>query len=435
MFTIITGSQFGDEGKGKIVDLLAKDYDIVVRFQGGNNAGHTVVVKDKTYKLHTIPSGVLYNSRLLIGPGVVLNPKILMEEIAGVGGISTFNKEKLGIDAKTSIIMPYHLELDELSEKKRPSKIGTTKRGIGFAYMDKIARDEIQFADLINKEQFLKRVSELAPQKEAMISSLGGNPDVVRDKALIQEYIEIGEQLKDYVTDVSYEVNMAIEDGKKVLAEGAQGAHLDVIHGTQKYVTSSCTISGSACANLGVGPTKVDNIIGIVKAYITRVGGGPLPTELKDEVGEHLRQKGKEFGTTTGRPRRCGWFDFPLVKKAVYLNGYTSLALTKLDVLTGLNQIKICIAYRLKGKILEYPPELSRDLEKCKPVYMEMEGWKEDLNQVKTYHDLPINAKKYISKLEELIGVNIKYISVGPERDQIVRNDNDSLIVDNQYDN
>ncbi|MFQ6063105.1 MAG: adenylosuccinate synthase, partial [Methanosarcinales archaeon] len=398
------------------------DYDIVVRFQGGNNAGHTVVVKDKTYKLHTLPSGVLYNSRLLIGPGVVLNPKILMEEIAGVGGVDTINKEKLGIDAKTSIIMPYHLELDELSEKRRKSKIGTTKRGIGFAYMDKIARDEIQFSDLINKEQFLKRVSELAPQKEALISSFGGNPDIVRDKALIREYIAIGEQLKDYVTDVSYEVNKAIEDGKKVLAEGAQGAHLDVIHGTQKYVTSSCTISGSACANLGVGPTKVDNIIGIVKAYITRVGGGPLPTELKDEVGEHLRQKGKEFGTTTGRPRRCGWFDLPLVRKAVYLNGYTGLALTKLDVLTGLNQIKICIAYRLKGKILEYPPELSSDLEKCKPEYMEMNGWKEDLSQVKTYHDLPINAKKYVSKLEELIGVNIKYISVGPARDQIVRN-------------
>ncbi|MFQ6073573.1 MAG: adenylosuccinate synthase [Methanosarcinales archaeon] len=422
MFTIITGSQFGDEGKGKIVDILAKYYDIVVRFQGGNNAGHTVVVKDKTYKLHTLPSGVLYNSRLLIGPGVVLNPKILRQEIAEVGGVDTINKEKLGIDAKTSIIMPYHLELDELSEKRRKSKIGTTKRGIGFAYMDKIARDEIQFSDLINKEQFLKRVSELAPQKEAMISSLGGNPDIVRDKALIREYIEIGEQLKDYVTDVSYEVNKAIEEGKKVLAEGAQGAHLDVIHGTQKYVTSSCTISGSACANLGVGPTKVDNIIGIVKAYITRVGGGPLPTELKDEVGEHLRQKGKEFGTTTGRPRRCGWFDLPLVRKAVYLNGYTGLALTKLDVLTGLNQIKICIAYRLKGKILEYPPELSSDLEKCKPVYMEMNGWKEDLSQVKTYHDLPINAKKYVSKLEELIGVNIKYISVGPDRDQIVCN-------------
>ncbi|MFQ6054996.1 MAG: adenylosuccinate synthase, partial [Methanosarcinales archaeon] len=381
MFTIITGSQFGDEGKGKIVDILAKYYDIVVRFQGGNNAGHTVVVKDKTYKLHTLPSGFLYNSRLLIGPGVVLNPKILRQEIAEVGGVGTLNKEKLGIDAKTSIIMPYHLELDELSEKRRKSKIGTTKRGIGFAYMDKIARDEIQFSDLINKEQFLKRVSELAPQKEAMISSLGGNPDIVRD---IKDYIEIGEQLKDYVTDVSYEVNKAIEVGKKVLAEGAQGAHLDVIHGTQKYVTSSCTISGSACANLGVGPTKVDNIIGIVKAYITRVGGGPLPTELKDEVGEHLRQKGKEFGTTTGRPRRCGWFDLPLVRKAVYLNGYTSLALTKLDVLTGIEKIKICIAYRLKGKILEYPPELSSDLEKCKPVYMEMNGWKEDLSQVKT---------------------------------------------------
>jgi len=340
MFTILTGSQFGDEGKGKIVDLMSKDYDLVVRFQGGDNAGHTVTVGDDVYKLHLIPSGVLLDARVLIGPGTVLNPEVLTGEIdmLAKSGINV-GPDKLGIDAKTTIIMPYHIELDSLRESARSEKIGTTKRGIGFAYIDKVARDEVQMADIADKDRLLKRLSELAPQKESAIKDLGGDPSIVMNKKQLDMYIKLGERLAPYITDVSYEVNRAIDAGKNVLAEGAQGTHLDVIHGTQKFVTSSSTIAGSACANLGVGPTKVDEVLGIVKAYITRVGEGPLPTELKDEVGRQIQEVGREFGTTTGRARRCGWFDLPLVKKSIYLNGYTGIALTKLDVLSdGIRQ-------------------------------------------------------------------------------------------------
>ena len=312
MFTIITGAQFGDEGKGKIVDLLAKDYDVVARFQGGNNAGHTVKVGDEVYKLHLIPSGILLDARVLIGPGVVLNPEVLAEEIEMFEkhGVKV-NSEKLGVDAKTSIIMPYHIELDGLREASRETKIGTTKRGIGYAYIDKVARDEIRMAELVDKERFLARLEELAPQKEKEIEAMGGDPRIVRDPELIKRYLELGEQFAAYITDVSREINQALDEGKNVMAEAAQGTHLDVIHGTQKFVTSSSTIAGSACANLGVGPTRVDNVIAIVKAYITRVGEGPLPTELIGELGERIQKAGGEFRTTTGRGRRCGWFDLP----------------------------------------------------------------------------------------------------------------------------
>ncbi|WP_135604367.1 adenylosuccinate synthase [Methanococcoides sp. NM1] len=419
MFTILTGSQFGDEGKGKIVDLLSKDYDLVVRFQGGDNAGHTVTVGEDVYKLHLIPSGFLLDSRVLIGPGTVLNPEVLAEEIdmLGKGGVD-IHSDKLGIDAKTSIIMPYHIEQDGLRESSRKEKIGTTKRGIAFAYMDKIARDEIRMGDLVDSEKLLSRLSEMAPSKEAAIRELGGDPSIVTDKELIDKYVKLGQRLAPYVTDVSYEVNKGIEDGKNVMAEGAQGTHLDVIHGTQKFVTSSSTIAGSACANLGVGPTKVDEVLGIVKAYITRVGEGPLPTELDDGAGKHLHDVGHEFGTTTGRSRRCGWFDLPLLKKAIFLNGYTSVALTKLDVLTGLEINKICVAYELDGERLDYPPIDASDLDRCKPVYEEMPGWSDDLTDVKSYADVPEPARNYVERLEELMGVPIEYVSVGPGREQ-----------------
>ncbi len=417
MFTIITGAQFGDEGKGKIVDMLASQYDIVARFQGGDNAGHTVVAEGKTYKLHLIPSGVLFDARLLIGPGTVMNPMILMEELAMLkeSGVEV-GPEKLGIDAKTSIIMPYHIALDSLRESKRTVKIGTTNRGIGFAYTDKVGRDEIQMADIVDKNRFKKRLEELAPQKEAAIKELGGDPAIARGD--VNEYLEIGKKLKPYITDVSKEINIALKNGKKVLAEGAQGTHLDIIHGTQKFVTSSSTVAGSACAALGVGPRKVDEVMGVIKAYITRVGEGPLPTELKNNVGEHLREKGGEFGTTTGRPRRCGWFDLMLAAKAINLNGYTSLALTKLDVLTGLNPLKLCIGYELDGETVDYPPLLSDEIAKCNPVYIELPGWREDISDIESYSDLPENAKLYIELLEELMGVDIRYVSVGPGRKQ-----------------
>ncbi len=417
MFTIITGAQFGDEGKGKIVDMLASQYDIVARFQGGDNAGHTVVAEGKTYKLHLIPSGVLFDARLLIGPGTVMNPKILMEELAMLSENGTdVMPSKLGIDAKTSIIMPYHIALDSLRESKRAVKIGTTNRGIGFAYIDKVGRDEIQMADIADRDRFMRRLEEIAPQKETAIKELGGDPRIARSE--VDEYIEIGKRLKPYITDVSREINLALKAGKKVLAEGAQGSHLDIIHGTQKFVTSSSTVAGSACAGLGVGPTKVDKVLGIVKAYITRVGEGPLPTEQKNEAGEHLREKGGEFGTTTGRPRRCGWFDLPIARKSIDLNGYTAMALTKLDVLTGLDPLRICVEYELNGKITDYPPELSDGLAGCKPVYTELPGWDEDITDTESFSELPENARRYVELLEQQMGIEIEYISVGPGRKQ-----------------
>jgi adenylosuccinate synthase len=419
MFTIITGSQFGDEGKGKIVDLLARDYEIVARFQGGNNAGHTVRVGDEVYKLHLIPSGILLETRVLIGPGVVLNPEVLAEEITMLEkhGIKV-DAKKLGIDAKTSIIMPYHIEMDGLREAAREQKIGTTKRGIGYAYIDKVARDEIRVAELVDRNRFLARLEELAPQKEREITAMGGDPKIVRDSALIERYLELGRQFAAFITDVSREINEALDEGKNVMAEAAQGTHLDVIHGTQKFVTSSSTIAGSACANLGVGPTRVDNVTAIVKAYITRVGEGPLPTELFDELGERIQKAGGEFGTTTGRGRRCGWFDLPLLKKSIALNGYTEISLTKLDVLTGLDPIRICVRYNYNGEKIDYPPELTEDFQKCTPIYEDLPGWKDDLTEVKSFEELPENARNYVKRLEELMKVPINYISVGPGRAQ-----------------
>jgi adenylosuccinate synthase len=423
MFTILTGAQFGDEGKGKIIDLLAESYDIVVRFQGGDNAGHTVVVGEKTYKLHLVPSGALFEKRLLIGPGVVLNPRVLWSEIQSLEdeGIEL----DLGIDAKTSVIMPYHIEQDVLREKARTEKIGTTNRGIGFAYVDKIAREEVQMEDLTDPVLLEAKLNEIAPAREKAILDMGGNPTIVRYGPLIDEYLEIGKRLKDRLTDVSREINAALDEDKMVLAEGAQGTFLDVIHGTQKFVTSSFTTAGSACANLGVGPVMVDNVVGVIKAYLTRVGEGPMPTELKNEIGERMREKGKEFGTTTGRPRRCGWFDAVLALKSCYLNGYTELALTKLDVLRGLNPIKICIGYDLDGETLGYPPESTVKLARCQPIYESMSGWNEDLTGIEEYDDLPQEAKAYIEKIEELLNVQqlenlIAAISVGPGREQIL---------------
>lgn len=419
MFTILTGSQFGDEGKGKVVDLLAEDYDVVVRFQGGDNAGHTVIVGERTYKLHLTPSGVLFGARLLIGPGVVLNPRVLWSEIEALRAEGI--QPNIGIDAKTSIIMPYHIALDELREMGRKEKIGTTKRGIGYAYIDKFSRDEVQMKDLTDPALLEAKLAEIGPAREKAISDLGGDPSVVRDPALIGEYLKIGQALKENVADVSYEINVALDAGKKVLAEGAQGAFLDVIHGTQKFVTSSFTTAGSACANLGVGPARVDNVVGIVKAYMTRVGEGPMPTELNDEAGAHLSKVGKEFGTTTGRPRRCGWFDAVLAKKSMYLNGYTELALTKLDVLGGLDPIKICTGYDLDGKTLNYPPESTVEFARCRPIYEEVKGWTEDITGAKSYEALPGAVRDYVERIEELLGVKITIVSVGPGREQTVR--------------
>jgi adenylosuccinate synthase len=419
MFTIVTGAQFGDEGKGKIIDLLCEEYDAVARFQGGDNAGHTVVVNGEKFKLHLIPSGAIRKKRLLIGPGVVVNPLSLKREMEELKkrGFELKNKD-LGIDPRAGVIMPYHILLDELCDRK--SGIGTTHRGIGFAYQDKIGREEIQMIDLTDEESFWKKIEKITPLKEALVERLGGDKRLVRDEKRLKEYLEIGKNVKDYLTDVSAEVNERLERGEGVLAEGAQGTFLDVIHGTHKYVTSSSTISSSACVNLGVSPKKVDRIVGVVKAYITRVGSGPFPTEISSELGEKIRKKGGEFGTTTGRPRRCGWYDAVLMRKAVRLNGYTDIAVTKLDVLGGLEKIKICVAYELDGRELEYPPERTEDLFRCIPVYEELEGWKEDIRNVREISQLPKNAKRYLERIEELAGVPISIVSVGEERDQTI---------------
>jgi adenylosuccinate synthase len=418
MFTILTGAQFGDEGKGKIIDLLAENYDLVVRFQGGDNAGHTVVVGGKKYKLHLVPSGAIFGRRLLIGPGVVLNPRVLWDEIQALE--SEGIKIDIGIDAKTSIIMPYHIELDMLREKARTEKIGTTNRGIGFAYVDKTAREEVQMADIADQSLLEAKLADIGPAKEKAISDLGGDPTVVKYGPFMDEYLEIGKRLKNRITDVSREINIALLEEKSVLAEGAQGAFLDVIHGTQKFVTSSFTTAGSACANLGVGPVMVDNVVGVIKAYITRVGEGPMPTELKNDLGIQIREKGGEYGTTTGRPRRCGWFDAVLGLKSIYLNGYTELALTKLDVLTGIENIEICVGYELDGETIGYPPESTAQLARCQPIYEDMPGWTEDITAVEDYVDLPKNAAAYVERLEDLLGVDISAVSVGPGREQTI---------------
>ncbi|RLG24362.1 adenylosuccinate synthase [Methanosarcinales archaeon] len=421
MFTIITGSQFGDEGKGKVVDLLADKYDLIVRFQGGDNAGHTIIHAGEKFKLHIVPSGILAQPRLLIGPGVVMNPEILIREIEMLSENNiVITPERLGIDAKTSIIMPYHIQLDELGEATRSEKIGTTKRGIAYAYMDKIARDEVQLSDITDEKRFKKRVSEVLPQKKNLMRSLGKAPET-DEKKWVNKYVGVGRKLKPYLTDVSHEVNDALSDGKKVLAEGAQGTYLDIIHGTQKYVTSSSTIAGSACTNIGIGPKRVTSVIGIVKAYITRVGEGPLPTELHGETGDRLRDRGGEYGTTTGRPRRCGWFDFPLLRKSVNLNGYTEIVLTKLDVLTGLKPIKVCHAYKYKNKKFEYPPHETRVLAECTPEYTEFEGWDEEINCIRSYNDLPGNAKAYIERIEDAVSIPVTHVSVGPDRKEMIK--------------
>jgi adenylosuccinate synthase len=422
MFTIVTGAQFGDEGKGKIVDILSEDCDIIVRFQGGDNAGHTIVVGGEKFKLHILPSGILTDCRLLIGGGTVMNPEVLRGEISALEkrGIS-ISPEKLGIDGKTSVIMPYHLLLDELGEAARRDKIGTTKRGIAYAYIDKVARDEIQVLDLVDESRLRRRLGEVLPLKKALIEALGGDAGWLFDEGWVERYLEVGRFLKPYVTDVSREVNSALDAGKRVLAEGAQGTFLDVLHGTQKYVTSSSTVAGSACANLGVGPGRVSEVLGVVKAYITRVGEGPLPTELAGETGDRLRERGGEYGTTTGRPRRCGWLDLPLLKKAVDLNGYTGLVLTKLDVLSGFDPVKVCHVYRLGGEALSYPPLDTGELAQCQPEYVEFEGWSEDISQIRSYDELPSQAKEYIRYIEEAVGVPVVYVSLGAGREQIVK--------------
>ena len=376
----VVGTQFGDEGKGKIIDFLAEKADVIARFNGGNNAGHTIKVNDKTTILHLIPSGILHNGKInIIGNGVVVDPKVLMQEIEDLRnkGVKV-TPDNLVLSENAHVILENHIKED----KEKNKHLGTTSRGIGPAYTDKIARAGLRVIDYINKDD------------------------------------EFSKKISPFVKNTTLLINNLIDKNKKVLFEGAQGTLLDIDHGTYPYVTSSNTISGGVCLGLGIGPKNVGNVIGIAKAYITRVGAGPLPTELKDEIGKQIQEIGKEFGATTGRARRCGWFDALIGKYAAMVNGLDTIALTKLDVLSGLEKIKICISYKHKNKIIKDFSSNVEILENCEPIYEEMPGWKEKLDNINKFNDLPENAKKYIKRIEELMEIPVCIVSIGPERNQ-----------------
>ena len=417
---VIVGTQWGDEGKGKLVDILTEFAHVIVRFQGGSNAGHTVVVGDKKFIFHQLPSGILHeHKRCVIGSGVVIDPQTLIEEIEEIKGKGFFKSDKaLLISEEAHIIMPYHKRVDLAREKKRgANKIGTTGRGIGPAYENKMSRMGIRLIDLVEEEIFKEKLERnLEEQNFYLINRL--QDEGFSFQEIYDQYRALGEKISRYMANTSLIINQEMEEGKDVLFEGAQGALLDVDHGTYPYVTSSNTVAGSACVGSGVGPVKIDKVVGITKAYTTRVGGGPFPAELKDEVGNHLREKGAEYGATTGRPRRCGWFDAVVVRHSSRINGLTDLAVTKLDVLGGLEKIKICTAYKYKGKkIREFPASLKVQ-EECELVYEEVNGWKEDISMVKDINDLPSNAQRYLKIIEQLVGVETCMISLGDERSQ-----------------
>lgn len=416
---VVVGVQWGDEGKGKIIDILASRADVVVRSQGGNNAGHTVESNGEVYKLHLIPSGILYKDTLcLIGCGVVVDPKVLLQEIDGLKARG-IDCENLRIDPRAHVIMPWHIELDGLSEKLRGgAEIGTTRRGIGPCYMDKAERSGIRVYDLIHPD-VLKEKAKLAGDIKNRIITKVYDEKALDVDAIIDEYIGYGERLLKYVADVSVLTYEAIKADKKVLFEGAQGTLLDIDMGTYPFVTSSHPVSGGVCIGAGVGPTVIDEIIGVAKAYTTRVGKGPFPTELFDEIGETIRTRGNEFGTTTGRPRRTGWFDAVILRHAVRVNGLTGLAINKLDTLSDIGNLKICVAYKKQdGTVLRDYPASLEELALCEPVYEEIEGFTGDLSKIKSFDDLPDVCKKYIAKLEEVCECPVKMVGVGPARTQ-----------------
>lgn len=418
---IVVGTQWGDEGKGKIIDIIASRADVVVRSQGGNNAGHTVVNDGQTYKLHLIPSGILYKNTLcLIGAGVVLDPKDLLSEIDNLSprGVSFDN---LKIDPRAHVVMPWHITLDGLSEKFRGnSDIGTTKRGIGPCYMDKYERCGIRVYDLVHPEVFAEKVRMTGKLKNKIITEVyGGEPHDI--EAIIKEYTEYGKRLAKYVDDVSVIVYEASKANKTIMFEGAQATLLDIDFGTYPYVTSSHPISAGVCVGTGVGPMIISNIIGVAKAYTTRVGKGPFPTELDDEIGEAIRNKGGEFGTTTGRPRRTGWFDAVIVRHSVRVNGLSSLAINKLDTLGGIGDLKVCVAYKKPdGTVIENFPATLEELADCVPVYETLKGFDDDISSCRSFDELPEACKKYIERLEELCDCHISMVGVGPDREQII---------------
>jgi adenylosuccinate synthase len=419
---VVIGTQWGDEGKGKIVDVLAEQAKMVVRFQGGNNAGHTMVVEGESFISHLIPSGILHEDKVcLIGNGVVVDPGVLIHEIEELRqrGIS-ISPDNLLVSENAHLIMPYHKLIDHGRERlKGDKKIGTTGRGIGPCYEDKATRRGIRFCDLIDPDIFKNKLSSILGEKDFYLTQFLKS-ETVDEASILEEYLRYGEILRPHVTNVSILIDEAVKKGDYILFEGAQGTHLDIDHGTYPYVTSSNTVAGNVCCGAGIGPTQINGVVGIVKAYTTRVGRGPFPTELHDEIGNQIQEKGVEFGATTGRRRRCGWFDALVVRKAVRLNGLTGLAITKLDVLSGLETIKIASAYECDGKRLTEFPTAMRELELCKPVYDELPGWSEEISTARTLADLPENARSYVKRIEALAETPIQIISVGPDRDHTI---------------
>jgi adenylosuccinate synthase len=418
---VIVGTQWGDEGKGKIVDLLAEYADVVVRFQGGNNAGHTMVVGGEQLITHLIPSGILQQKVCMIGNGVVVDPAVLIEELDHLASRNVdISPDKLKISEKAHLIMPYHQQIDHAREKKKgDKKIGTTGRGIGPAYEDKATRRGIRFVDLLDPQEFHDKVNTILDEKNFYLKQYLA-ADTLDAARIIDQYKAYAERLAPYVTNISIVIDRAIKNGQQVLFEGAQGTHLDIDHGTYPFVTSSNTIAGNACCGAGVGPAVITDVIGIVKAYTTRVGRGPFPAELFDEAGDRIQKIGAEFGATTGRRRRCGWLDTVILRNSVRLNGLTSLAVTKLDVLGGLDSLKICTSYEYKGEILNDFPASLKVLGDCKPVFETLPGWSEDISGAQDLKDLPKNVKKYLNRIEELTQTFIQIVSVGAERNQTI---------------
>ena len=418
---VVIGTQWGDEGKGKMVDLLSADVSAIVRFHGGNNAGHTVIVDGKQYIMKLIPSGILHKgTTCLIGNGVVVDPVVLCEEMDTLKGQGvTITPENLKISRKAHIIMPYHKLLDQAREgaKCSESKIGTTGRGIGPCYEDKASRIGIRACDLADSELLLQKVTEALKEKNILFKSLYNMPEL-EPKAVIDEILAAAKIIVPHLADVSTELQTVQAKGGSIMFEGAQGIHLDLDHGTYPFVTSSNSVAGNAAAGAGCGPKQLGRIIGICKAYTTRVGSGPFPTELDDDDGQFIQKQGHEFGAVTGRVRRCGWLDVVIVKESVRLCDVDDIALTKLDVLSGLSQLKICTGYSWKGETLAYPPQAENGLAGCTPIYESMPGWSEDITKCRSYNDLPQTARDYIARIEELIGVPVSIVSVGPDREQ-----------------
>jgi adenylosuccinate synthase len=417
--TVVVGLQWGDEGKGKVIDMLARPGALVVRYQGGDNAGHTVVLGDEVFKLHLVPSGVLHPDVIpVIAHGVVVNPAVLLDEIAMLEsrGVST---AKLRLSAGAHVIMPYHLALDEAMETRLAGEgIGTTRRGIGPAYADRALRTGLRIADLLDPISLRRHLSLLVPEKNAVLRGYGRPP--FDESELFEKAVAQGEALRPRITDTTRLIQDALARGDDVLFEGAQGTLLDLDHGTYPYVTSSHPTAGGACVGGGVGPRQIGPVIGVMKAYVTRVGSGPFPTELEDEIGKHLLERGREYGTTTGRRRRCGWFDAVPLRYALAINGVTEIMLNKLDILSGLDKVRLCVAYELDGRRIEDWPLPDEALGRAKPVYQTFAGWSDDLSGARAAGQLPVAALRYVDALEELAGVPITIVSVGPERTEVV---------------